>query len=308
MVDVTKPEIVARICSKCGETKNPDKIVKNRNICKDCCNLKRKETYKKNSDKVIDASAQKLCTACNVIKKVTLFIKHDWNTCRDCNNLKRRKEYQENEEVRKNQIKEATDYKKRKKVIRDEVKRVELEKLEEEIGQDNTICEYCEKVKPKTRFRHNRLKCKDCERDDPYEKFKRYARTRIYNCLKGNKTKHAHEYLGCSPPEYFKWMLFNTSDFTLETYGKVWHIDHVIPLSKFDFINEQDRLVAFNWRNTMPLLAKANLSKNNKIVKPQIEQHLATLKTYHIDNNIELPQIYIDLFAKYLAAGIPLEP
>ena len=177
--------------------------------------------------------------------------------------------------------------------------------MEEEIGQDNTICKYCKAVKTKTHFRHNRLKCKDCERDDPFEKFKRYVRTRIYNCLKGNKTKHAHEYLGCTPPEYLKWICFNATDFTLENYGQIWHIDHVIPLSKFDFELEQDRMVAFNWRNTMPLLAKENLAKNNKIVKPQIEQHLKTLETYHIENSLELPQIYIDLFAKHLAAGIP---
>ena len=305
MVDVTKPEIVKRCCSKCGEMKEPDRIVRNRNICKDCCNVKRKEAYK---NKVIDVSAQKLCVGCNVTKNVTLFIKCDWNLCRECNNVKRRKEYQENEEVRKEQIQQAINYKKRKKAIRDEIKKSNIEKLEEEIGQDNTICQYCNEVKSKTRFRRNRLKCKDCERDDPNDKLKRYVRTRIYNCLKGNKTKHAHEYLGCNPDEYLKWILNNKSDFTLDNYGQVWHIDHVIPLSHFDFENEQDRLVAFNWRNTMPLLAKENLSKNNKIVKPQIEQHLKTLEIYHKDNSIELPQVYIDLFAKYLAAGIPLEP
>ena len=36
MVDLTKPEIVERCCSKCGEMKHPDRIVRNRNICKDC--------------------------------------------------------------------------------------------------------------------------------------------------------------------------------------------------------------------------------------------------------------------------------
>ena len=305
MVDYTNPEIVMKCCSKCGEMKNPDRIVKNRNVCKDCCNAKKKEN---NKNKVVDVSSEKLCSGCNIMKNATLFIKVDWNLCRDCNNVKRRKEYQDNEDVRKNIIAMRGKYKKKKKAIRDETKRVELIKLEEEIGQDNTICKYCKEVKAKTRFRHNRLKCKDCERDDPIDKLKRYVRTRIYTCLKNVKTKHSHEYLGCTPTEYLKWILNNTTDFTLENYGQVWHIDHVIPLSRFDFENEQDRLISFNWRNTMPLLAKENLSKNNKIVKPQIEQHLKTLKAYHIDNSIELPQVYIDLFAKYLAAGIPLEP
>jgi len=297
------PENVKQ-CSKCGEMKNPDRIVRNRNICKDCCNKKRKENY---DNIVVSDTEEIICTVCNTAKNATLFIRNT-KKCKDCNNNKRRNDYQEIEELRIKKRLEGINYKKKKKVIRDEIKLAELTKLEEEIGQDNTICKYCNEVKAKTRFRHNRLKCKDCERDDPTEKLKRYVRTRIYNCLKGNKTKHAHEYLGCMPDEYLKWILFNASEFTLENYGQVWHIDHIIPLSKFNFNNEEDKFMAFNWRNTMPLLAKENLTKNNKVLKPQIEQHLAALKSYHIENNIELPQIYIDLFAKHLAAGNPLEP
>ena len=304
MVEHTKLEIVMRCCSKCGEMKDPDRIVKNRNLCKDCCNKKKNENY---HNKVVDDTEQIMCSVCNTSKNATLFIRGS-KRCKDCNNIKRRNEYQEKEEVRVVKIEQATNYKKRRKAIRDEVKLAEIKTLEEEIGQDNTICKYCNEVKTKTRFRHNRLKCKDCEREDPFEKFKRYVRTRIYNCLKGNKTKHAHEYLGCSPDEYLKWILFNASEFTLENYGQVWHIDHIIPLSKFNFDNEQDKFMAFNWRNTMPLLAKENLSKNNKVLKPQIEKHLVTLMEYHTEKNIELPQIYIDLFAKHLAAGNPLEP
>ena len=303
MVEDTMPENVKQ-CSKCGEMKNPDRIVRNRNICKDCCNKKKKENY---DNIVVSATEEIICTVCNTTKNATLFIRNT-KKCKDCNNNKRRNDYQEIEELRIRKRLEGINYKKKKKVIRDEIKLAELTKLEEEIGQDNTICKYCNEVKAKTRFRHNRLKCKDCERDDPTEKLKRYVRTRIYNCLKGHKTNHAHEYLGCMPDEYLKWILFNASEFTLENYGQVWHIDHIIPLSKFNFDNEQDKFMAFNWRNTMPLLAKENLSKNNKVLKPQIEKHLVTLMEYHTEKNIELPQIYIDLFAKHLAAGNPLEP
>ena len=304
MVVDTKPESV-KCCSKCGEMKSPDRIVRNRKICKDCCNKKKKET---NKTIVVDPSLQITCTLCNIAKSITLFVRRGFNTCKDCHNIKRRKQYQENEELRVKTIAGATKHKQKKKAIRDEIKQNELITLEAEIGQDNTICDYCKEVKPKTRFRHNRLKCKDCEREDPLDKFKRYIRSRIYGCLKGNKNKHTHEYLGCMPSEYLKWMIFNKSNFTLEDYGSIWHIDHVIPLSRFDLKNEQEISVAFNWRNTMPLLAKENLSKNNKIVKPQIEQHVKTLTDYHIENSIELPQIYIDLYAKYLEAGNPLEP
>ena len=39
-----------------------------------------------------------------------------------------------------------------------------------------------------------------------------------------------------------------------------------------------------------------------------IQEHFKNLQKYHEENNIELPQKFIDLFAKHLVAGNPLEP
>jgi hypothetical protein len=58
----------------------------------------------------------------------------------------------------------------------------------------------------------------------------------------------------------------------------------------------------------MPLSVRENLSKNNKIDTLQIEQHYNRLLEYHEDNTIEMPQVFIDLFAKYLVVGNPLKP
>ena len=58
----------------------------------------------------------------------------------------------------------------------------------------------------------------------------------------------------------------------------------------------------------MPLSSKENLSKNNKIIKSQVEQHYKKIVEYHIENQLDLPQVFIDLFAKHLVAGSPLEP
>jgi hypothetical protein len=102
-------------------------------------------------------------------------------------------------------------------------------------------------------------------------------------------------------------MLDNNNNYTLDNQGIEWHIDHVIPLSHFDLDNEEEQLIAFNWRNTMPLSAKENLSKNNKIIQTQIEQHYKHLIEYHTRNNIELPQKFIDLFAKHLVDGNTLK-
>ena len=58
----------------------------------------------------------------------------------------------------------------------------------------------------------------------------------------------------------------------------------------------------------MPLTAEENLSKNNKILPEQIKNHCERLKCYHEENKLDLPQVYINLFAKHLVAGSPLEP
>jgi hypothetical protein len=247
--------------------------------------------------------AQKNCSKCNKDKTIDKFYKRG-SICCECNNSKRRQKYKNDEEYRKKLIKMASEFKHEKVLERQKLK----EEQQNKIGLENKQCKYCSEIKPKDRFRRNRMKCRDCERDEPVEKFKRYIRTRIYNCLRyKNKTKHSIEYLGCSSDEYFKWIFSYNNNCLLENHGKEWHIDHVIPISKFDLNNQEEQLLAFNWRNTMPLSSKENLSKNNKIIKEQIEMHYKKIVEYHLENKLEMPQVYIDLFAKHLVDGNPLK-
>jgi hypothetical protein len=117
------------------------------------------------------------------------------------------------------------------------------------------------------------------------------------------------QYLGCNSVEYYKWIEYNMDDrYNINEHGKVWHIDHVIPLAQFDLTDQKEQLLAFNWRNTSPLEAKENLRKNKNINRTQIIEHLRKLRTYHTENNIELPDEYVELYAKHLDAGNSLEP
>jgi len=249
----TKPENDKQ-CSKCGENKKKDKFIKNRNICKDCRNIKSKEHYNLIE---IDPNSSQECNTCFQIKPLTEIVK-DRIICKVCNNLKRRNKYHTDEEHRLKLIQRASVFKHNKVVERQQLKL-------EEIGEDNKKCSVCFKIKNQRKFRYNRLKCRDCERDDSTSKFKRVVRCRIWYALKKHK-------------------------------------------SHFNLENIEEQMIAFNWRNTMPLSAKENLSKNNKILIPQIEQHLEKLKEYHLENKLDLPQVFIDLFAKHLVAGNPLEP
>lgn len=292
-VSDTKP--LNKSCSKCGIIKCESMFIPKRNICKECRNTRSREKYKSLSTN----NLEEFCNNCNQNKEMSMFVKNR-KICKDCNNLKRRTRYENDEVHRDKIIKNSTEFKKKIDCERNKLK-------EEEIGIDNKKCKYCHKIKHNTCFRKNRLKCKDCERDEPLDKLKRIIRSRISNSL-AKKHKHTVEYLGCSIPEYIEWLLDNNSNYDLDNRGSVWHIDHVIPLSTFDLNNNDEQMIAFNWRNTMPLSCRENLRKNNKIIIPQIEEHFKKLIDYHKENNIYLPQNYIDLFAKHLDAGSPLEP
>jgi hypothetical protein len=250
--------------------------------------------------------SNKICLKCNENKPIENYYEKNHTTiCKDCHNYKRRQRYNTDEEYRKKVIKERSICKHNKVLERQKI----LEEQQLLIGIENKQCRYCNEIKHKDRFRHNRRKCRDCERDEPLEKFKRYIRTRIYNCLKGyNKSKHSYEYLGCTPSEYFEYIFNYNNNYNIDNYGKLWHIDHVIPISKFNLDNPEETLLAFNWRNTMPLSSSENLSKNNKIIKEQVNAHIIKLQEYHITNKLDLPQVYFQLFAKHLDAGNPLEP
>ena len=294
---VTDNDVEIKCCSKCDETKETKLFIKNRNICKTCNNSRRKQ---KKDSMVIDENASKKCNTCDQTKLTSCFVKNR-NKCNDCNNEMRRIKYENDENHRLKLVQTASVFKHKKVVERRETKLAE-------IGEGNKKCSVCSQIKQECNFRYNRLKCRNCERDDPIEKFKRIVRSRIHSALCKGKSMNTIKYLGISSKEYLFWILHNDKNYTLENRGNIWHIDHVIPLSRFDLDNEQEQLVAFNWRNTMPLDAKENLKKNNRLVLSQIEQHYKHLIDYHTQNNIELPQKFIDLFAKYLVAGNPLEP
>jgi hypothetical protein len=292
-MNVTDTKPLEKCCSKCGVSKTEYLFIPKRNICKDCRNAKSREKYNLLH---LSAEFKQDCNVCKNTKTQDLFIKNR-KMCIECNNTKRRTKYENDETYRINMIKKSTEFKQTKLKLQNEHK----------ISVDNKMCSCCNQIKIISHFRKNRLKCKHCERDDPMGKLKRIIRSRIYSALK-NKNKNTIEYLGCNTSEYLNWLLTINSAYTLDNRGSEWHIDHVIPLSHFNLENEQQQLIAFNWRNTMTLSVKENLVKNNKIIKSQIEQHYKKLVNYHIENKLDLPQVFIDLFAKHLVAGSPLEP
>lgn len=303
MCATTMPENVKplmKTCSRCNATDVSERFIKNRKICLKCDSQSRKEARK---NAVIDENTLKTCNTCEKELSATLFL-FNGRKCLECRNNARREKYATDENHRKKAIQYASEFKHKKVEVKRKKKEDELKALEEKIGSENTICKYCGIVKNKDRFRYNRLKCRECERDDPAARIIRNTRSRILSSLE-TKTESLVTYLGCSGKMYYEWLLYSNPEFVLKTG---WHIDHVIPISHFDLKSEDNHMIMFNWRNTTPLIASENLSKNNKILPEQIIEHVKKLEQFHIQKNIDFPNDFKALFAKHLDDGKPLKP
>jgi len=98
-------------------------------------------------------------------------------------------------------------------------------------------------------------------------------RTQIKRCIKltleGKKGNYI-EYLGCSPEDFHKHIETKINNWNTDNPDnpmdfKNIHIDHIKPLSRFNFIDEGDDLLdCCNYTNLQPLLSIDNFSKSNK--------------------------------------------
>lgn len=97
------------------------------------------------------------------------------------------------------------------------------------------------------------------------------GRIREYLGVKNSRSGRFGTLLGCTSEElrqhlqgqFEPWM-------TWENYGKRWHVDHIIPCSRFDLMNPEHQKICFHYRNLQPLSVRENLAKHNLITEPQI--------------------------------------
>ena len=107
---------------------------------------------------------------------------------------------------------------------------------------------------------------------DNKSKMKVNIKVRMYNHLKRPSIK----YLGCELEEYYSFLESRFVDgMSWLNYGE-WEIDHIIPLSHFNFKKRADRYTCFNFRNTQPLWRTDNRKKSNKI-PDNIDQLMETI-------------------------------
>jgi hypothetical protein len=138
------------------------------------------------------------------------------------------------------------------------------------------------------RIEHNKEKCRNYQKkrhaespkDSPY-RLKKIIRCRVYNSIKRmtnekpRMKRRTTEMLGCSI-ETMKSHLEKQfkRGMTWDNHGTHWHVDHIVPLSQFDFTNPIQAALATHYTNLQPMWAKENFSKSDRITQTHQLQFL----------------------------------
>lgn len=100
-------------------------------------------------------------------------------------------------------------------------------------------------------------------RNNPINKVRRNIRGRLKEHLNGTWNQTSN--VGCSTNELRKYLeLQFKPNMNWKNYGKVWHIDHIRPLSSFDLMDEDQCRAVNHYTNLQPMYAKDNLAKSDK--------------------------------------------
>lgn len=82
------------------------------------------------------------------------------------------------------------------------------------------------------------------------------------------KTNHSEmrSLLGVDVFTVREWVESNFIDgMSWQNYGKVWVIDHIVPLRLFDMFNDDDMRLCWHYKNLMPLYKKDNEKKQGNV-------------------------------------------
>lgn len=208
------------------------------------------------------------CNKCHEWKEESKFSKSQKRlACKECLN-KECREYK-----RRNKAKISAYNKKYKAKHREEIK-----EYNRQYSLDNrkTI------QKCHTMYLRNRRKT------NPEYKMSCVLRNRIKAFLFGENRKKTRMLLGCEYDFIRDWLESQfTEDMTFENHGSLWHIDHVIPCSKFTITDEDDQFKCFNWTNLQPMVGTDNMSKGDTLTKKEYNKHLKKVNKYLEDYDIE---------------------
>ena len=103
---------------------------------------------------------------------------------------------------------------------------------------------------------------------NPHARILWLLRSRVNGAIKkceGSKAYKTMELVGCSVQRLREHLEKQFSlGMTWRNHGKVWEIDHIIPVDHFDLTIPEEQKKAFHYTNTQPLNWQENRRKSNR--------------------------------------------
>jgi hypothetical protein len=140
-----------------------------------------------------------------------------------------------------------------------------MKKLEYSHSHKNEKAEYDRLYRKlnKEKIRKYKENWTDKNKNSPAFKIKRNLRRRIHHCIKGQRSAHTMDLLGCEIEQFLKHLESKfMNGMSWENYGSYWHVDHIKPCCSFNLENLDDQRICFHYTNMQPLLAEENLKKS----------------------------------------------
>lgn len=139
----------------------------------------------------------------------------------------------------------------------------------------DTTCKECMKQRSKKweqdnqerkRVRQNEYRKKRRDTDKSF-KITELLRKRTWDALNGNsKSGTTIEMLSCPIQQFLDHLESQfTPKMSWSNQGVYWHIDHIIPCSRFDLSKQTEQKKCFNYRNLRPLKADQNKAKGDLV-------------------------------------------
>lgn len=121
------------------------------------------------------------------------------------------------------------------------------------------------KIKQKEYLPIRKEKIKERRKNDKNFQLSEILRSKYHKMIKGKNTSYK-DIIGCEIKQLKDWLEFQfDKNMSWENQGSYWEIDHILPINKFNFENEREIHICFNWTNLQPLYKIENKRKTDNI-------------------------------------------
>jgi len=216
----------------------------------------------------------KICDKCNCIKTIDKYRKYTYKensysiTCKKClNELDKKRKINK----RKQKLENSTH---KCEKCNEEKSFIHFAKLKKFYKKKICLSCYPSFLKEqKTEW------CKNERNNNLNYRLKKSIAARLRAVL--NKETSTMNYIGCNIQFLREWFEFNfTDEMSWDNYGSFWSIDHIIPVSKFDLIDETQKNKCWNWTNLVPVQVNYNSSKRQNIDLNQVKNIIEKLEKF----------------------------